>query len=110
MNWSISSQRYPYLIKVLTIGDASLPQGQPFSLLWVLGVPTRSMITELVSQYDATGNVSIKESNRQCWKRTERKPGHDKLAEIVKHLNMQEKQSNDIMTAAVNTPEMYHCV
>ena len=53
MNWSMRQNRYPYLMMVFTIGDPSFPNGQPLNRFVSLGVPTRSIITELVSQYAA---------------------------------------------------------
>lgn len=35
------------------MGEASLPKGQPLYLLAALGVPTKSMITEVVNQNEA---------------------------------------------------------
>jgi hypothetical protein len=49
---------------LLTMGVASLPNGQPLFLLVALGVPTMSMMTEVVSQYDAAQLV-FKDNNLQ---------------------------------------------
>lgn len=37
------------------MGDASSPKGHPLFLLAALGVPTRSIMTEVVSQNEAVG-------------------------------------------------------
>jgi hypothetical protein len=50
MNCSSKKARYPYFTIVLIIGVASLPKGKAVNLLLSLGVPTKSMITEVVSQ------------------------------------------------------------
>lgn len=119
MNWGISTQGYPYLTKVLTIGDASLAQGQPSPLLRLLGVPTRSTITEFVGQCDANYRhvriiskikMKIRRQAKRIGKHTERKPDHDKLTDIINHLNIQEKQPNDVMAAAINSPKVHHSV
>jgi hypothetical protein len=41
---------------LFTIGVASSPKGQPLFLLLSLGVPTRSIITEVVNQKDAVNH------------------------------------------------------
>jgi uncharacterized membrane protein YraQ (UPF0718 family) len=45
--------RYPILNVLFKMGVISAPNGQLLLWLTALGVPTMSMMTELVSQYDA---------------------------------------------------------
>jgi hypothetical protein len=50
MNWSRRKPRYMYLMMVLMIGVAALPKGKARLLFEVPGVPTRSIMTVVVSQ------------------------------------------------------------
>lgn len=58
-------KRYPYLTMVLKIGVASFPNGHPLNLFVSLGVPTRSIITELVNQYAAVEGQSSSPAGTQ---------------------------------------------
>lgn len=49
---------------LLTIGVASFPNGHPLFLFVELGVPTRSIMTELVNQYEAVVIVSYADINK----------------------------------------------
>jgi hypothetical protein len=50
MNWSSRTARYRYLIMVLMMGVAVLPNGNALLLLDAPGLPTKSMMTVVVSQ------------------------------------------------------------
>lgn len=60
MNCRRTNARYTYLRTVLTIGVASLPKGNAWFPFAIPGVPTRSMITLVVSQNAAVVDVSDK--------------------------------------------------
>jgi hypothetical protein len=49
-NWCMRNARYKTLTTLLKMGVASFPNGQPLFLFVALGVPTMSMMTEVVSQ------------------------------------------------------------
>lgn len=57
INWSMSVARYPVFSVLFKIGVTLAPNGQPLLWLTALGVPTISIITELVSQYDAIQEI-----------------------------------------------------
>lgn len=62
INCSSRNAKYKYFMTVLRIGVAVLPNGKARSSFDGPGVPTRSMITEVVSQYEAIASILVMNS------------------------------------------------